>query len=93
MSASYPEASQATSALVWSIAGLACCPPAAIIGWIQARAEVKAIESELRKPANYGTARAAWIIAMIALVFWTIAAVALTVLVLTGTLLDLISQL
>lgn len=82
----YPEASQATSALIWSLVALACCPPAAVIGFIQGRGEAKAIERELRNPDNFGTARAAWIIASIAFVFWTIALFAVSALVLAGTL-------
>lgn len=64
----YPEASQATSALVWSIVSLVCCQPAGIVGFIQARNELEAIEAGRRDPANQGTAQAARIIAIIALV-------------------------
>lgn len=61
----YPEASQATSALIWSIVGLVCCQPAAIVGYIQARNELEAIEGGRRDPANHGTAQAARIIAIV----------------------------
>lgn len=64
-SSAYPEASQATSALVWSIVGLVCCGPAAIVGFIQARGELEAITDGRRDPANQGTANAARIIAIV----------------------------
>lgn len=63
----FPEASQATSALVWSIVALVCCQPAGIIGYIQARNELEAIGAGRRDPANEGTAQAAKIIGLIAL--------------------------
>lgn len=61
----YPEASQATSALIWSIVGLVCCQPAAIVGYIQAKNELDAIGAGQRDPANQGTAQAARIIAIV----------------------------
>lgn len=65
-SSAYPEASQATSALVWSIIALVCCQPAAIVGYIQSRNELEAIAAGRRDPANQGTANAAKIISIIA---------------------------
>ncbi len=65
-SSAYPEASQATSALVWSIIALVCCQPAAIVGYIQARNELEAIAAGRRDPVNQGTANAAKIISIIA---------------------------
>ena len=61
----YPEASQATSALIWSIVGLVCCAPAAIVGYIQAKAEMEGITAGTRDPMNQGTANAARIIAIV----------------------------
>lgn len=61
----YPEASQATSALIWSIVGLVCCGPAAIVGYIQSRDELEAITAGRRDPTNQGTANAARIIAIV----------------------------
>lgn len=72
----YPEASQATSALIWSIVALVCCQPAGIVGYIQARNELEAIQGERRDPANEGTAQAAKIIGLIALVLGVLAIVA-----------------
>lgn len=68
----YPEASQATSALIWSIVALVCCQPAGIVGYIQGRNELLAIEAGQRDPANQGTAQAAKIIGLIALVLGVI---------------------
>lgn len=61
----YNQPSQATSALVWSIVGLVCCAPAAIVGFIQANKELEGITAGTRDPANQGTANAARIIAII----------------------------
>lgn len=72
----YPEASQATSALVWSIVALVCCQPAGIVGYIQARNELEAIGTGRRDPANEGTAQAAKIIGLIALVLGVLAILA-----------------
>lgn len=68
----YPEASQATSALIWSIVGLVCCGPAAIVGYIQARSEIEAITAGTRDPTNEGTANAARIIAIIVGVLYAV---------------------
>lgn len=84
----YPEASQATSALVWSIVSLVCCQPAGIVGYIQARNELEAIGGGRRDPANEGTARAARIISMIALglaILGILATIAFIVLLLLGS--------
>lgn len=83
----YPEASQATSALIWSIVALVCCQPAGLVGYIQARNELEAIGGGRRDPANEGTAQAAKIIGLIALglaVFAILAAIAVVVLILLG---------
>lgn len=68
----YPEASQATSALIWSIVAIVCCQPAGIVGYIQGRNELLAIEAGRRDPANQGTAQAAKIIGIIAFVLGVI---------------------
>lgn len=84
----YPEASQATSALVWSIVSLVCCQPAGIVGYIQARNELEAIGAGRRDPSNQGTAQAARIISLIALVLAAlgiVATIALLVLVFAGS--------
>lgn len=84
----YPEASQATSALVWGIVALVCCQPAGIVGYIQARNELEAIEAGRRDPTNQGTAQAAKIISIIAIVLAVIgilATIAVLLLVAVGS--------
>lgn len=83
-SPTYPEASQATSALIWSIVGLVCCGPAAIVGYTQARNELEAIGAGRRDPANEGTANAARIIAIVVGVLFLIGIVAILALGLVG---------
>lgn len=80
----YPEASQATSALIFSILGLICCGPLAIVGFIQARNEIGAIGAGRRDPANLGTANAARIIAIIVGILWIIGVVITGFLMATG---------
>lgn len=80
----YPEASQATSALVWSIVGLVCCGPAAIVGFIQARNELEAIAAQRRDPTNQGTANAARIIAIVVGVLYLLSIIALVFLIAVG---------
>lgn len=80
----YPEASQATSALVWSIVGLVCCGPAAIVGYIQARNELEAIAAQRRDPMNQGTANAARIIAIVVGVLYLLSIIAFVFLIAVG---------
>lgn len=80
----YPEPSQATSALVWSIVGLVCCGPVAIVGYLQARRELEAIAAGARDPVNQGTANAARIIAIVVGVMFAVAAIGIMLLVLVG---------
>lgn len=82
----YPEASQATSALVWSIIGLVCCVPAAIVGFIQGRNELEAISAGKRDPNNQGTANAARIVAIVAFVLWIVGIVATILLAMAGVM-------
>lgn len=89
---SYPEASQATSALIWSIVGLVCCPPTAIVGYIQGKGELTAIATGQRDPANQGTANAARIIAIVVLVVNLVAIAGFAVLVASGVGLAFISD-
>jgi hypothetical protein len=80
----YPEASQATSALIWSIVGLVCCGPAAIVGYVQARNELEAIAAGTRDPVNQGTANAARIIAIIVGVLFAVGIIAFFGILLLG---------
>jgi hypothetical protein len=81
---SFPEATQATSALIWSIVGLVCCGPAAIVGFVQARGELEAIGAGRRDPSNAGTANAARIVAIVAGVLWLVGIGALVLAVMAG---------
>lgn len=80
----YPEASQATSALIWSIVGLVCCGPAAIVGYVQSKSELAAIAAGNRDPMNHGTANAARIIAIIVGVLFALSIVAVIALAAAG---------
>lgn len=64
-SAAYPEASQASTALVISIIGLVCCQILGIVAWIMANNELEGIKAGRRNPINEGTANAARIIGII----------------------------
>lgn len=64
-SAAYPEASQATTALVISIIGLVCCQILGIVAWVMANKELEGIKAGKRNPANEGTANAARIIGIV----------------------------
>lgn len=83
-SGAYPEATQATSALIWSIVGLVCCGPAAIVGYIQGKGELAGIAAGRRDPVNQGTANAARIIAIVVGVLWILSIVLGIVLITAG---------
>jgi|SRR3990170_4708554 hypothetical protein len=89
----YPEASQATSALIWSIVGLVCCGPAAIVGYVQSKSELSAIAAGQRDPMNQGTANAARIIAIIVGVLWILSILAGIALIATGAGLGFLGEL
>ena len=61
----YPEASQASTALVVSIIGLVCCQILGIVAWVMANNELEGIKAGKRNPANEGTASAARIIGIV----------------------------
>jgi uncharacterized membrane protein len=62
---SYPEPSQATTALVLGILGIICCPPLAIFAWVMANNELEGIKAGRRGPENEGTANASRILGII----------------------------
>ena len=64
-STAYPEASQASTALVVSIIGLVCCQILGIVAWVMANNELEGIKAGKRNPANEGTASAARIIGIV----------------------------
>jgi hypothetical protein len=61
----YPEASQASTALVISIIGLVCCQVLGVVAWVMANNELEGIKTGRRNPANEGTASAARIIGIV----------------------------
>jgi hypothetical protein len=61
----YPEASQASTALVLSIIGLICCQVLGVVAWVMANNELEGIKAGRRNPANEGTASAARIIGIV----------------------------
>jgi len=61
----YPEASQASTALVLSIIGLICCQVLGIVAWVMANNELEGIKAGRRNPANEGTASAARVIGIV----------------------------
>jgi TRAP-type C4-dicarboxylate transport system permease small subunit len=69
---SYPEQSQATTALVLSILGLLCCGILGVAGLIMGNTERKAITEGRRDPVNQGTAQAAFVVGIVAVVLWSI---------------------
>lgn len=81
----YPEQSQATTALVLGILGFVLCGVLAPFAWSMGAKELKAIDDGMRDPANRGTANAGKILGIIGSVFLALAVVAI-VLVLLGTM-------
>lgn len=78
----YPEASQATTALVLGILGLVVCQVLGPFAWSIGKREVEAIDAGRRPPENRGLANAGRIMGIIGTV---LLAVALIVVVLALT--------
>ena len=76
-STAYPEASQASTALVISILGLVCCQVLGIVAWVMANNELEGIKAGKRNPANEGTANAARIIGIVSTVLLAVGVVVL----------------
>lgn len=89
----YSEASQAMSALIWSIIGLVCCGPAVIVGYVQAKGELAGIDAGQRNPANKGTADAAKVIALIGGGIWLFVIISITLLVSLGVASGILDEL
>lgn len=61
----YPEASQATLALVLGILGIVVCQVLAPAAWVIGNNELKAIDGGLRPPENRGNANAGKILGIV----------------------------
>ena len=83
-STAYPEASQASTALVLGIVGLVCCQVLGIVAWIMANNELEGIKAGRRNPQNEGTATAARIIGIIATVLLGLGIIALIIGIIAG---------
>ncbi|HEY6628096.1 MAG TPA: DUF4190 domain-containing protein, partial [Acidimicrobiia bacterium] len=70
----YPEASQATTALILGIFGLVCCGLLGIAAWVMGNNEMQAIRSGRRDPANAGTAKTARVIGIVGTVLMVVPA-------------------
>ncbi len=69
----YPEASQATTALVLGILGvIICCTPLGVVAWIMANNEFEGIRGGRRNPANEGTANASRILGIVGTVLFAL---------------------
>lgn len=79
----YPEASQATTALVLGILGMLFCGIMAPFAWSIGAKELAAIDSGRRPPENRGTANAGRILGIVGTVFLGIGFVLVT-LILVG---------
>ncbi len=66
--APYPEASQATTALVLGILGVVLCQFLGPFAWSMGSKEMQAIDAGRRPPENRGTANAAKILGIVATV-------------------------
>ncbi|HEY4584474.1 MAG TPA: DUF4190 domain-containing protein [Acidimicrobiia bacterium] len=69
----YPEASQATTALVLGILGIVLCPVLGPFAWSMGNKEMQAIDAGRRPPENRGTANAAKILGIVGTVLVAIA--------------------
>lgn len=78
----YPEASQATTALVLGILGIVVCGILAPFAWSIGAKELAAIDSGLRPPENRGTANAGRILGIVGTAFLGVVTVLLILLLL-----------
>jgi hypothetical protein len=72
----YPEASQATTALVLGILGVVLCQVLAPFAWVMGQKEMQAIDGGRRSPENRGTANAAKILGIVGTVLLGIGIIA-----------------
>ncbi|MFW2381800.1 MAG: DUF2510 domain-containing protein [Acidimicrobiales bacterium] len=67
---SFAEGSQAVTALMLSIFGFFCCGVPAAVGWYVGQQETQRIDQGIRNPSNRGTATAAKVIGLLAVLLW-----------------------
>jgi uncharacterized membrane protein YjgN (DUF898 family) len=77
----YPEASQATTALVLGILGIVICQILAPFAWSMGVKELQAIEAGRRPPENQGTANAAKILGIVGTVLLGLAIIGVIIFV------------
>ncbi|MEA1903099.1 MAG: DUF4190 domain-containing protein [Actinomycetota bacterium] len=65
----YPEASQATTALVLGILGIVICGILGPFAWVMGKNELEGIDSGRRDPANRGSAQAGKVLGIVGTVF------------------------
>ena len=66
----YTKKSNAGLSLGLSIAGIMCCGPLSIAGMIMGKSEMNAIDNGLTDPRSRGTAKAAFIVGVVAVSIW-----------------------
>ena len=71
----YPEASQATTALVLGILGIVICPVLGPFAWSMGVKEMQAIDGGRRPPENRGTANASKILGIVGTVLLGLAVI------------------
>ena len=84
----YPEATQATTALVMGILGLVVCGILAPFAWSMGNKELAAIDAGRRPPENRGTANAGRILGIIGTVLLGVSIVIVLLLIFGGSVLD-----
>jgi len=68
----YSKKSTAGWSLGLSIAGILCCGPLSIAGLIMGKSEMNSIDNGLADPRNRGTAKAAFIVGVVAVSIWAL---------------------
>jgi hypothetical protein len=77
----YPEASQATTALVLGILGIVICPILGPFAWSMGLKEMQAIDAGTRPAENRGTANAAKILGIVGTALLGVAIIVLIIVI------------
>jgi hypothetical protein len=80
----YPEASQATLALILGIVGLLVFSPLGPFAWWLGGKEKKAIDAGRRDPANRGQAVGGWVLGIITTIFLVLGVVIGVIFIIIG---------